>query len=267
MTSDHDLVIVRSVLIAATGRPIALFLHKPLFLEDLNEGPASAACIVPLARASLVDRLHKHGVSLVVSGHLHQYRDRTFNGARHLWQPAVAFAAPQSHGGDARCGLTLLDFSHDGVEITIERPEGMVSHDLAAIKGHGRYRFLRDFSKIAPLPANAPVRRWQSRQWHRVTMRGLPDMFARSDPQWHWASLIEEPIARGRSTGLARRKPAGPSRRRANCGGVLRRSGRSARGSAARACSGPRTAHALPAHNLSANDDLAAGCEGRAVAL
>src|SRR5271156_3461833 len=31
-------------LIAAAGRPIALFLHKPLFLEDLNEGPASAAC-------------------------------------------------------------------------------------------------------------------------------------------------------------------------------------------------------------------------------
>jgi 3',5'-cyclic AMP phosphodiesterase CpdA len=49
-------------LIAATGRPIALFLHKPLFLQDLNEGPASAACIVPLARASLVDTLHTKGV-------------------------------------------------------------------------------------------------------------------------------------------------------------------------------------------------------------
>jgi 3',5'-cyclic AMP phosphodiesterase CpdA len=131
-------------LVAATGRFVALFLHKPLFLEDLNEGPASAACIVPLARASLVDRLHRRGVSLVVSGHLHEYRDRTFNGLRHLWVPAVAFAAPQSHGGDGRCGLTVLDFSQRGVEITIERPQGMVSHDLAAIKGHGRYPFLRD---------------------------------------------------------------------------------------------------------------------------
>jgi hypothetical protein len=86
----------------------------------------------------------KRGVSLVVSGHVHEYRDRTFNGLRHLWVPAVAFAAPQSHGGDGRCGLTVLDFSHDGVEITIDRPAGMVSHDLAAIKGHGRYPFLRD---------------------------------------------------------------------------------------------------------------------------
>ena len=111
-------------LIAATGRSIALFLHKPLFLEDLNEGPASAACIVPGARARLVDMLDQRGVSLVVSGHLHEYRDRTINGLRHLWVPAVAFAAPQFHGGDGRCGLTVLDFSQRGVEITIERPEG-----------------------------------------------------------------------------------------------------------------------------------------------
>ena len=131
-------------LIAATGRSIALFLHKPLFLDDLNEGPASVACIVPGARARLVDMLRERGVSLVVSGHLHQYRDRTINGLRHLWLPAVAFAAAQSLGGDGRCGLTVLDFSQRGVEITIERPEGMVSHDLAAIKGHGRYPFLRD---------------------------------------------------------------------------------------------------------------------------
>ena len=70
-------------LVAAAGRPIALFLHKPLFLEDLNEGPASAVCIVPQARASLVDMLHQRGVRLVVSGHLHEFRDRTFDGLRH----------------------------------------------------------------------------------------------------------------------------------------------------------------------------------------
>src|SRR5271168_4145915 len=43
---------------------------------------------------------------------------------------------------------------------------------------------------MAPLPADAPVLRWQSRQWHRLTMSGSPDMFARSDPQWHSASLF-----------------------------------------------------------------------------
>lgn len=131
-------------LIAAEGRPVALFLHKPLFLEDLGEGPANASCIVPLARARLVDMLHQRDVRLVVSGHLHQYRERIINGVRHLWAPAVAFAAPQTNGGDVRCGLAVLDFSHDGVDITIERPSRIVSHDLGAIKGHGRYPFLRD---------------------------------------------------------------------------------------------------------------------------
>jgi hypothetical protein len=74
-------------------------------------------------------------VRLIVSGHLHQHRDRTFGGRRHLWVPAVAFAAPQAHGGDGRCGVTVLDFSQNSVEASIERPYGLISHDLAAIKG------------------------------------------------------------------------------------------------------------------------------------
>ena len=58
--------------------------------------------------------------------------------------------APLAHGGDGRCGVTVLDFSHNSVEVTIERPRGLVSHDLAAIKGHGRYQFLRDMPPSPP---------------------------------------------------------------------------------------------------------------------
>jgi hypothetical protein len=46
----------------------------------------------------------------------------------------------------------VLDFSHNNVEVTIERPRGLVSHDLAAIKGHGRYQFLRDMPPSPPPP-------------------------------------------------------------------------------------------------------------------
>src|ERR1700674_3771469 len=45
-------------LTAAKGRHIALFMHKPLFLEDPNDDVATAACIVPSARARLRVRLH-----------------------------------------------------------------------------------------------------------------------------------------------------------------------------------------------------------------
>jgi hypothetical protein len=38
----------------------------------------------------------------------------------------------------------------DRVEVSIERPDGLVSHDLDAIKGHGRYQFLRDMPPSPP---------------------------------------------------------------------------------------------------------------------
>jgi hypothetical protein len=106
--------------------------------------------MVPSARARLLDKLDRSDVRLIVSGHLHQYRDRTVGSLRHLWVPAVAFAGPQAHGGDGRCGLTVLEFSQDSVEVTVERPAGLVSHDLKAIKGHGRYQFLRDMPPSPP---------------------------------------------------------------------------------------------------------------------
>jgi 3',5'-cyclic AMP phosphodiesterase CpdA len=136
--------------LSTAERPTALFLHKPLFLEHPIDDVVSPACMVPSVRARLLDKLNQSDVRLVVSGHLHQYRDRTFGGQRHLWLPAVAFAASQAHGGDASCGVAVLDFSQNSVEITIERPRGLVSHDLAAIKGHGRYQFLRDMPPSPP---------------------------------------------------------------------------------------------------------------------
>jgi hypothetical protein len=106
--------------------------------------------MVPSARRRLLDKLNRSDVRLIVSGHLHQHRDRTFGGQRHLWVPAVAFAGAEARGGDGRCGLTVLDFSENSFEVTIERPPGLVSHDLAAIKGHGRYPFLRNMPPSPP---------------------------------------------------------------------------------------------------------------------
>jgi 3',5'-cyclic AMP phosphodiesterase CpdA len=136
--------------LSTAGRRTALFLHKPLFVESPTDDVARPACMVPSARARLLDKLNRSDVRLIVSGHLHQHRDRTFGDQRHLWVPAVAFAAPWALGGDNRCGITVLDFSQDNVEVRIERPRGLISHDLAAIKGHGRYRFLRDMPPSPP---------------------------------------------------------------------------------------------------------------------
>ena len=142
---------------AAKARRVGLFLHKPLFLEDPNDNVAGPRCIVPLARARLLQKLQQSQVRLIVSGHLHQHRDRTLDGMRHIWVPAVAFAASRPLGGDTRCGITVMEFSIDGVQIAVERPGGIVSHDLDAIKGYGRYQFLRDMpASPPPFPISDP---------------------------------------------------------------------------------------------------------------
>jgi hypothetical protein len=136
--------------LSTAGRPTALFLQKPLFLDSPAEDIADPARMVTAARAPLLDKLDRSDVRMIVSGNLHRHCDRSFGGQRHRWVPGVAFAAPQARGGDDRCGVTVLDFSPNRVEVTIERPRGLVSHDLAAIKGHGRYPFLRDMPPCPP---------------------------------------------------------------------------------------------------------------------
>ena len=64
--------------------------------------------------------------------------------------PAVAFAAPIPAGGDRTCGLAILDFGAGTVDVRIEYPVGLISHDLNAIKEQGRYAFLRDMPACPP---------------------------------------------------------------------------------------------------------------------
>lgn len=141
---------LRDRLSAASGRPVALFLHKPLFLDDILDDQPTISCIVPKARGPLLKTVEESSVRLVVSGHLHQHRDRILNGVRHTWAPAVAFAASAFLGGDTRCGLLTLDFEGRDVQVTVERPAGLVSYDLDGIKGHGQYRFLRNMPPCPP---------------------------------------------------------------------------------------------------------------------
>ena len=95
-------------------------------------------------------KLHASNVRLVASGHLHQFRDRTIDGIRHVWLPAVAFAAPHSLGGIDRCGVTIFGFTDSGVDVKVAHLDGLVSHDLNAIKQNGRYAFLREMPPCPP---------------------------------------------------------------------------------------------------------------------
>ena len=77
--------------LTTAGRPTALFLHKPLFLESPTDDLVSPACMVRSARTRLLDKLNRSDVRLIVSGHLHQHRDRTMGICRCLCRPPGAW--------------------------------------------------------------------------------------------------------------------------------------------------------------------------------
>ena len=74
--------------------PVALFLHKPLFLQTPEDPETEGTAIryVPQpVRARLVEMLDSHDVRLVASGHVHQRRDFTYGCTRHVWAPSTGF--------------------------------------------------------------------------------------------------------------------------------------------------------------------------------
>jgi 3',5'-cyclic AMP phosphodiesterase CpdA len=140
---DHELA-------RAAGRRIAIIMHKPLFIETADESTPSPSSTVPSVRPGLMQRFAKGGVELVVSGHLHTHRDRVVDGVRYLWVPATSFNGARGLTGDNRNGFISLELNQEGAHPTVHRPAGLVDHDLLAIKGHGRYSFLRDMPPCPP---------------------------------------------------------------------------------------------------------------------
>src|SRR3954471_15544733 len=79
------------------GSPVALFLHKPLFLDtpDDPETEGTAIRYVPQPRRrSLIEMFAAVDLRLVASGHVHQRRDFTYRHHRHVWSPSAGFIIP-----------------------------------------------------------------------------------------------------------------------------------------------------------------------------
>ncbi len=79
----------------AHGRPIALFVHKPLFHMDPDEADVNHRYVPPDHRRRLMDMLGA-SVRLVASGHVHQHRRHRVGNVDHCWAPSTAFVLPDS---------------------------------------------------------------------------------------------------------------------------------------------------------------------------
>lgn len=132
-----------SQLDAADGRPVALFLHKPLFLNSPGDPELVETAIryVPMpARSRLVEMLDTVDLRLVASGHVHQRRDFTYGRVRHVWAPSTGFIIPdrkQEVIGTKEVGLVEYRFQPDSFEVRHVRAPGQVDVDLDSLFGRG----------------------------------------------------------------------------------------------------------------------------------
>jgi 3',5'-cyclic AMP phosphodiesterase CpdA len=128
-------------LASAKGKPVALFLHKPLFLNapDDPELVATSIRYVPQpARRRLIEMLGAVNLRLVASGHVHQRRDFTFAHVRHIWAPSAGFIisdARQERIGIKEVGLVEYRFEPDGFEVRHVKAPGQVDVDLDSLIG------------------------------------------------------------------------------------------------------------------------------------
>ena len=142
--------------LGAASQPVLLALHKPLFLQSANEAEVTATSVNPEPRARLLRRLQDASVQVVVSGHLHCHRDVVRDGLRHVWAPSTAFLVhePVDAAANNIVGILSVELGDDGARVERIDVPGLVAHDLAELKGHGRYKYLRDMPACPPPAAS-----------------------------------------------------------------------------------------------------------------
>jgi 3',5'-cyclic AMP phosphodiesterase CpdA len=130
-----------SQLSRTNGKPVALFLHKPLFLNSPGdpELPETSIRYVPMPTRSRVHEMFGAvDLRLIASGHVHQRRDFTFGHVRHVWAPSAGFIisdARQELIGIKEVGLVDYRFQPDSFEVRYLRAPGQVDVDLDSLLG------------------------------------------------------------------------------------------------------------------------------------
>jgi 3',5'-cyclic AMP phosphodiesterase CpdA len=125
-----------SELAGAKAQPVALFLHKPLFLNTSEEPELEASAIryvPPQPRRRLVELLRTVDLRLIASGHVHQRRDFTYRHVRHVWAPSAGFIISdtrQDRIGIKEVGLVEYRFQPDSFEVRHVRAPGQIDVDL-----------------------------------------------------------------------------------------------------------------------------------------
>jgi hypothetical protein len=117
------------------GRALALFIHKPLFDVAPDEDEVGGRFLNPVARHGLLRLLEGAPLSVVASGHVHQYRRTEHAGVSAVWAPSGAFVLPDAFQpvyGLKQVGYVEHRFHPDGThDCGFVQPAGMATLSIA----------------------------------------------------------------------------------------------------------------------------------------
>lgn len=147
----------------AEGRKLAVFMHKPLCLHDALEPEHTTSCWFPPTRELLQRHVREGRIAMLVSGHLHDSRDRIVSGTRHLWLPGLAFVSDMacewqpSRGGRRRVGFVTAVLDAEP-QFTWHEPNALLNTDIGnwlRMGGIGLYKPLT--GEEQPYPGLIPT--------------------------------------------------------------------------------------------------------------
>jgi 3',5'-cyclic AMP phosphodiesterase CpdA len=122
---------VEQAIASAGQRRVALFLHKPLYVEGPGDGSKPPTMIAGDASRRLHGLARDGNVELIASGHLHEHRVESIQGAQHVWAPSTGFVTDEILSpsvGTRRVGFVEYLFDDDGVAANVVCPDDMITH-------------------------------------------------------------------------------------------------------------------------------------------
>ncbi|WP_322415028.1 metallophosphoesterase family protein [Mesorhizobium huakuii] len=123
---------LRTALESRGGRCVALFAHKPLFIDQPGEGDTGYWSVRPAQRQRLYDLIAAHDVALFASGHLHRAWQGMYESTSLVWGPSAAFVVgdmERDMPGERLLGAVIHQFG-DTVASEIVAIPGMTAYVL-----------------------------------------------------------------------------------------------------------------------------------------
>lgn len=113
--------------------PLGLMLHKPLFRNGPGDTERHHRYLPLPSRLGLAERLARHDLRFVVSGHTHQQRSIIAGGVEHVWAPSSAFIIPdawQETIGEKIVGVMVLTLDAGVHRFEFASPDGVERHSI-----------------------------------------------------------------------------------------------------------------------------------------